>query len=99
LVDVLSRADVVLIHGFGEHGGRFKNVAEYLSQNGYTIHVIDLRGHGYSGGPRADGKMAWMLRDLAMVHQKVALAKKSTNTPTFFYGHSMGGLLVLRYLI
>lgn len=86
-------ASVVLIHGFGEHGGRFSHVAAALVSQGCVVHTIDLRGHGYSGGPRADGKIAWMLEDIRIVHRRA-----NENLPLFFYGHSMGGMLVIRYL-
>jgi len=41
-----------IIHGFGEHSGRFLHLADYFAKNNLVVHLIDLRGFGYSGGPR-----------------------------------------------
>ena len=44
---------VVLVHGAGEHSGRYEHVAERLVADGYAVHALDHRGHGRSQGPRA----------------------------------------------
>lgn len=46
------RAVVCLVHGLGEHSGRYVHVADSLIQAGYTLISFDLRGHGKSEGPR-----------------------------------------------
>src|SRR4030042_6922779 len=43
---------ICLVHGLGEHSGRYSHWAELLNQSGYTVLVYDLRGHGKSGGMR-----------------------------------------------
>lgn len=41
-----------MIHGFGEYSGRFLDFSEFFVQKGYVVHLIDLRGFGFSGGAR-----------------------------------------------
>ena len=47
-----SRAVVCLVHGMGEHSGRYAQVADALTQAGYVLFTFDIRGHGKSSGPR-----------------------------------------------
>ena len=47
-----SKAVVCLVHGLGEHSGRYAHVAAALNDAGYALLGFDLRGHGKSGGPR-----------------------------------------------
>ena len=46
------KAVVCLVHGLGEHSGRYAHVAAALNDAGYALLGFDLRGHGKSGGPR-----------------------------------------------
>jgi alpha-beta hydrolase superfamily lysophospholipase len=87
-------ASVLLIHGFGEHHGRFLHVVQVLVEAKCVVHVIDLRGHGLSGGARADGRFTSFTNDIEMIHRRV-----DQEIPCFLYGHSMGGLLVLYYAL
>ena len=52
LPEARPRAAVALVHGFGEHSGRYANVVESLVPKGYAVHAYDLRGHGRSSGQR-----------------------------------------------
>jgi acylglycerol lipase len=88
------KASVILIHGFGEHHGRFLHVIQSFLENGLAVHTMDLRGHGLSGGGRADGTFMQFLEDIKILHGKV-----DPSLPCFIYGHSMGGLLVLSYCV
>eukprot|EP00475_Leptophrys_vorax_P001764 TRINITY_DN10980_c0_g1_i1.p1 TRINITY_DN10980_c0_g1~~TRINITY_DN10980_c0_g1_i1.p1 ORF type:complete len:404 (+),score=123.54 TRINITY_DN10980_c0_g1_i1:91-1302(+) len=88
------KASVILIHGFGEHHGRFLHVVQSFLDNQCIVHTIDLRGHGLSGGSRADGKFENFMMDFNLLHSKV-----DPNLPCFFYGHSMGGMMVLHYAL
>ena len=45
-------AVVCLVHGLGEHSGRYTHLVDFLTKNGYALFALDLRGHGRSGGPR-----------------------------------------------
>src|SRR5512140_1839948 len=50
--DGTPKAAVALVHGLGEHGGRYGYVGETFTKAGYALMGLDLRGHGQSGGPR-----------------------------------------------
>src|ERR1700744_3202795 len=66
--DLKERARVVLMHGFGEHSGRYGRVAQELVARGFGVAGWDLRGHGRSSGERADiADTEWFVDDLAAV--------------------------------
>ena len=91
------RAVVVLVHGLGEHAGRYGALAGRLNDARMAVVAADLRGHGLSGGQRGHAAaFEDLLADLDVV---VAWAAASTpGRPLFLLGHSLGGLVVLRYL-
>jgi acylglycerol lipase len=94
--DGAAKAVVALVHGLGEHIGRFAHVGEALSRAGYVLMGFDLRGHGRSGGIRGHTPSieAFMQDiDLLLVHARA----RYPGLPTFLYGHSLGGILVLNY--
>ena len=51
--DAAPTAVVCLVHGLGEHGGRYAHMADFLVGHGYALFSFDLRGHGKSEGARA----------------------------------------------
>ena len=88
---------VCLVHGLGEHSGRYVDVAAVLNDAGYAVSAIDLRGHGRSPGRRGHTPFAPTLDDLDLL---LADARRRwPDLPCFLYGHSLGGLLVLTYLV
>jgi acylglycerol lipase len=89
------RADVVLVHGLGEHAGRYGHVARVLAERGLRMRAWDLRGHGRSGGSRGDAlRYESLVDDLARVVAHFARAQR----PWFLLAHSFGGQVALRYL-
>lgn len=93
-----SRAAVCLVHGMGEHSGRYVHVADSLIQAGYTLISFDLRGHGKSEGPRGHiPSYEALLNDVNFFLNEVD--EKFPELPLFLYGHSLGGNLVLNYVI
>lgn len=91
-------AVVCLVHGLGEHSGRYVHVAETLTQAGFILLAADLRGHGKSGGPRGHAPSSQAFLDdidllLREAHQRYQ------DLPVFLYGHSLGGLLTLFYVL
>jgi acylglycerol lipase len=87
---------VCLIHGLGEHSGRYQHVAQNFTRAGYAISTMDLRGHGRSGGIRGH----FPSYDIVMqdIHQLLnATQTMFPNKPLFLYGHSLGGALVLYF--
>ena len=91
------KAIVCLIHGLGEHTGRYEHVGRALNEAGYTLFGFDLRGHGKTGGPR--GHIPSLDVALQDIRQFVEFQKQNTDLPVFLYGHSLGGLLALIYAI
>jgi alpha-beta hydrolase superfamily lysophospholipase len=85
---------VVVVHGFGEHSGRYENLVNAIVPKGYGVYAIDHRGHGRSGGHRAlIDKYAYLLQDLDVVFARVA--KDHPGIAVFLLGHSMGGNIAL----
>jgi len=86
------RALVVVIHGFGEHSGRYEHVFKALGGCRYATLAIDLRGFGQSGGHRA---YIDVFDDyLDDVEAAIGLAReRGPGMPVFLLGHSMGGLI------
>lgn len=90
------RRVVVLAHGFGEHSGRYAHVIERLVGDGAAVHAPDHRGHGRSAGPRALVEdLDAMVEDLHLVVQRAGA--QNPGLPLVLLGHSMGGLMSIRY--
>lgn len=92
-----ARAVVCLVHGLGEHSGRYDAVAARLTAAGYGVCAFDLRGHGESGGRRGDTRFAAAYEDIDRLLADAA--GWFPRAPRFLYGHSLGGLLVLSYTL
>jgi alpha-beta hydrolase superfamily lysophospholipase len=89
------RAILCLVHGLGEHTGRYSHVAMRLNALGISVRAHDLRGHGRSDGKRgALGKSSDLLDDLALVLGDFAQQQGAT---PFLLGHSLGGLIAARF--
>lgn len=92
------RGAVCLIHGLGEHGGRYTHVAEALNRSGLAVIALDLRGHGKSEGKRGHSpNYDLLLSDIGRLVQYTAT--RFPDIPKFLYGHSLGGNLVLHYAL
>ena len=92
------RGLVCLVHGLGEHSGRYEHVAQVLAGAGFVLAAMDLRGHGKSGGKRvhADG-YGQLMDDISLFLDKTR--SRYPAGPLFLYGHSFGGQLVLNHMI
>jgi alpha-beta hydrolase superfamily lysophospholipase len=94
LPDNSPRGVVVLAHGIAEHSGRYEHLARCLTGHGYTLHALDHRGHGQSGGPRVHvDQFDDFVIDLKTYFDQVRAA--FPDAPIFLYGHSMGSLISL----
>ena len=92
------RAVVCLVHGLGEHCGRYLHVADHMTKEGYSLVGFDLRGHGRSEGARVHSpSYDTLFEDISLVLGTVK--ERFPNVPTFLYGHSFGGQLVLNYCL
>jgi len=90
------RGTVLVVHGLGEHGGRYAHVAAHLAAQGWAVLAYDQRGHGRSPGPR--GGLARDDSLLGDLGQLVRWARTHLPGPLVLLGHSMGGLLAGRFV-
>ena len=92
------RAVIFLVHGMGEHAKRYAHVIEYFKNVNIATVAIDLRGHGNSEGQRGHmPSFDHMMHDLTLSLAHVTNDYKGI--PVILYGHSMGGNLILNYLL
>ena len=93
---VSPRAVICLVHGLGEHSGRYAHVAEAFEKEGYILFGFDHRGHGRSGGARGHvSSVEDFLRDIDLLLEQART--QYPGLPIVMYGHSLGGILVLHY--
>lgn len=92
------RGVVLLVHGLGEHAGRYDRVACQLNDWGFAVRGYDQYGHGESGGPRgglpSDSRLLDDLADLV----DSTRARMVAGTPLILFGHSLGGLVAARFV-
>jgi alpha-beta hydrolase superfamily lysophospholipase len=90
------RAAVLVLHGWSDHAGRWREVGERLRDAGFAAYLLDQRGHGRSGGRRGYlSRFSQLLGDLQAFRRAVRIA---TDRPQVIVGISFGGLVALRYL-
>ena len=105
---------VLIVHGLGEHAGRYEGVAQLLTQWGFAVRAYDLRGHGRSDGQRgAMPEQEVLLEDLAEMVDEARLHGTPFPTtageleaehaapkhlPLILLGHSLGGLVAARFV-
>ncbi|MGC9333220.1 MAG: lysophospholipase [Anaerolineae bacterium] len=94
----ILRASLAVVHGFGEHSGRYGNVVDWFVPRGHAIYAFDQRGYGRSPGTRGYVNYFGEYRqDLKAFLDLVRAAE--ADRPLFLLGHSMGGLVVLNYVL
>ena len=92
------RAVVCLVHGLGEHSGRYAHVAAALNDAGYAVLACDKRGHGRSGGKRGHTpSYEALMTDIDLLLAQAE--QRFPGKPRFLYGHSLGGNEVLNYAL
>ena len=89
---------IVLIHGLSDHAGRYFHVGSFFAASGYAMILVDLRGHGRSFGKRGHFPSYDRIMDDITLFLAEA-RRRHPILPLVLYGHSMGGTLVLNYLI
>ena len=96
--DTSPKASLALIHGLGEHIGRYAHVGKVMTDAGYALVGFDLRGHGKSGGARGhSSSLNVYMQDIRQFLDLIA--RRYPGIPHFLYGLSLGGLLSLSYAI
>lgn len=91
-------ATMLLVHGLAEHSGRYEHVGTRLAEAGVDTHAYDQRGFGASGGPRASIDRWSQLHD-DLEERLVALRAATPGRPLALFGHSLGGLISLGYVL
>ncbi len=91
-----AKAVVVIVHGLGEHSGRYENLLKSLSGKKLSVFAIDHRGHGKSDGKRGhiDSFMDYVY-DLKLFVEFIK--EENRGLPVILIGHSMGGVIAARY--
>jgi len=84
---------VCLVHGLGEHSGRYAHLAAFLNQAGYALLAFDLRGHGKSEGQRGHApSYETLMEDISYLLEEAA--KRYPDRSHFLYGHSLGSAAI-----
>jgi lysophospholipase len=92
-----SRAALVVVHGLGEHSGRYAEFGERMAGYGISTFAMDLRGHGLSEGRRGHvPSFDVFLQELDRFRREVE-GLADFRVPMFLLGHSLGGLIAVRY--
>jgi alpha-beta hydrolase superfamily lysophospholipase len=92
------RAVIVMVHGIGEHIHRYDNWAAMFNNEEIGFVGVDLPGHGRSDGNRGDIKSYILLGEMIDILIKTC-SKTFPGCPVYIYGHSLGGGIVLNYLL
>lgn len=87
---------VCLVHGIGEHAGRYDRIGKAFNEQQIALVGMDLRGHGLSPGPR--GHTSPRDSILLDIDRLIEYTRRGyPDIPVFLYGHSMGGNIALDY--
>jgi acylglycerol lipase len=98
LPDGYVKAVLLLVHGLGEHSGRYMNVVNHFVPLGYAIYGLDHIGHGKSDGAREFVERFDDYTDTLSVY--LGMVKEwQGDKPLFLLGHSMGGTIAAYYLL
>jgi alpha-beta hydrolase superfamily lysophospholipase len=92
--DTEPKATLIIVHGLGEHSGRYINLVNPLVADNYAVYAFDNRGHGRSPGKQGYVNSFDEYRQDVMVFQKLVMAAEGER-PLFIMGHSLGGLITL----
>jgi acylglycerol lipase len=88
---------MLLIHGYGEHSGRYERFGAWFGSHGFAVHAFDQRGHGRSDGIRCHvRRFAEFLDDVTLLLTRVRA--EHPGLPGYLVGHSMGGLVAAAYV-
>lgn len=96
--DATPAGVVTIAHGFGEHLGRYEDLATRLTAKGLQVYGLDHHGHGRSEGRRGQIDLSAAVADLDQLIDSLA-SRRHPDLPQFLLGHSLGGAIALRYAI
>ena len=92
------KAVLLVVHGLGEHSGRYMNVVNHFVPLGYAVYGLDHIGHGKSEGMREVVERFEDYTDTLTIYYNMVKGWQ-TGKPVFLLGHSMGGLIAAYYLL
>ena len=92
------KAVLLVVHGLGEHCGRYMNVVNHFVPLGYAVYGLDHIGHGKSEGTREFVESFDDFTDTLAIFYNM-IAEWQANKPLFLLGHSMGGAIASYYLL
>ncbi len=98
LPDGEARAVLLVVHGLGEHSGRYMNIVNHFTPLGYAVYALDHIGHGKSEGKREMVETFEDFTDTLTIFYKLVKGWQS-GKPIFLLGHSLGGLIATYYLL
>lgn len=90
--ETTQKAKLCIVHGFGHHSFDFVELSLFLASNGIHCFMLDLTGHGLSGGMKFDWAIEDFHRDIITLIKESE--KEAFDAPLFILGHSLGGGLV-----
>ena len=96
--DGQHRGAIVLVHGLGDHGGRFAAFARRMTDRGWAVFAADLPGHGRSSGRRGTAKNYDAVLSI-LARSRECVAQRLPGVPQFLVGHSMGGNFAVNYAL
>jgi alpha-beta hydrolase superfamily lysophospholipase len=89
-----ANSTVLLVHGLGEHAGRYAHVADWLNLQGHAVRAYDHYGHGHSSGPRGGLQREAQLMEHLAEMLAALRAERAPGHRVTVLGHSLGGLVV-----
>jgi acylglycerol lipase len=98
LPDGKVKAVLFIVHGLGEHSGRYTNVVNRFVPSGYAVYGLDQIGHGKSEGGREQVERFEDFTDNLTIYYNMVKAWQP-GKPIFLYGHSLGGLIGCYHLL
>ena len=96
--EIKPKINILIVHGLGEHSGRYKNFAKNFENKKVGIYSFDLIGHGKSSGLKGHiGNFEEFID--ATEDALIYVRKQNLDIPIVLFGHSLGGLISLFFLI
>ena len=91
------KALIALVHGFGDHSGRYAHVINHFARAGFAVSAYDLRGHGLSDGRRGDCES--FDQHVADLHSFVweTAHEVCEGTPVVIVGMGVGAVIAMQY--
>lgn len=89
---------IIVVHGIGEHSGRYRHLLEHMQDLNVSVYALDHRGHGKSAGRRGHVEsFIDYIYDLKLFRNYIE--EENENIPVYMMGHSMGGVIAMRYAL